>query len=235
MLKIAGMIAKIFISPSPEIIRIEFDKILKERGVSLNHPDLLCFAAGEKVGIEQARKIKQYLSTKPYQSRGKVIIIEDGSVMTAEAQNALLKTLEELPTETIILIGTDSEANLLPTVLSRCQTVRLTAPSKSELFNEYTQDILKMLAWDKAKRFGYIEKLKERELFLDTLVKTFHNLLYQREGKDITHQLTEEEIIKFIQKLIEAQRWSKQNVNIRAILEYLMLEMPNLQNPEKNS
>lgn len=232
MLKIAGMVAKIFISSSPEAIRNEFDEILKKIGANLNHPDLLWFAAGEKVGIEQARKIKQYLSTKPYQLRGKIIIIEDGSVITDEAQNALLKTLEELPKEAIILIGTNSDANLLPTVLSRCQTIRLTTPI-GELLDKYLQDIHEMLSWDKPKRFEYIEKLKERELFLDSLVKTFHNLLYQTREKDMTNRLTEEQIIKFTQKLIEAQSWGKQNVNIRAILEYLMLEMPYLEAREK--
>ncbi len=75
----------------------------------------------EKLKIAEARELKRGLSLKSYQGENRVFIIKTDPAF--EAQNALLKTLEELPDDTFIIFY--SEGDLLPTVLSRCKVINL--------------------------------------------------------------------------------------------------------------
>ncbi len=88
-----------------------------------NQPDVI-YVTHEKpgtIGVEDIRvQINGSVGIKPYSSRRKVYIINEGEKMTVQAQNALLKTLEEPPEYTVILILTANVESLLPTILSRC-------------------------------------------------------------------------------------------------------------------
>ncbi|HBQ50649.1 hypothetical protein A3B42_02480 [Candidatus Daviesbacteria bacterium RIFCSPLOWO2_01_FULL_38_10] len=192
------MIAKLFI-PAADI-----------SDININHPDTLYFKAGEKMGIGEARKIKEHFSLKPYSAKGRTVIIEDASVMTTEAQNALLKTLEEPPEEAILILAAPSDANLLPTILSRCEIIRI--KNKELRIKDYAEDIEKLLNSFTEERFEYIEKLKDRKEFLQGLLNYFHQKLPAN--------------LEFTKELLQAEQWAKQNVNLRGILEYLLLKMP---------
>ncbi len=111
------MIARLLICPSLKTITFNL------KDYRINHPDILYFKAGEKLGIAEARIIKEHFFLKPYSAKGRSAVIEDAGVMTAEAQNALLKTIEELPEAAVFILGSTSEENLLPTILSRGQIV----------------------------------------------------------------------------------------------------------------
>lgn len=204
------MIARLLISPSLEVRISEIAKHLSKLGVSNPHPDLLYIPSESKLGIEQARKIKEYFSLKPYQSKGRVAVLEDGSLLTADAQNALLKTLEELPREALIIIGAASDAVFLPTVLSRCQIVRLNSPDQPA--EKLDTDIEQLLSSTIEERFDYIEKLKDKKEFLFASTSYFHRNLSLYPN--------------FLKEILQAEQWIAQNVNPRAILEYLMLVMP---------
>jgi len=212
------VIARLLISPSVKTVIEEIENILDSAQISHNHPDLLYFKAGEKLGIAQARKIKGHFSLKPYSAKGRVVVLEDASTLTIEAQNSLLKILEEPPREAIILLGAPSEANFLPTILSRVSiqhtssSLSLRAEGPGVIQVHTVHNIEKLLNSNIEERFEYIEKLKEREEFLLSLVIFFREHLPA--NKD------------FVKELLLAEQWAKQNVNIRAILEYLMLVMP---------
>ncbi len=186
-----------------------------EAGVSNPHPDLLYLDSTQKLGIEQARKIKESLSLKPYSLKGKVIILEDASSLTDQAQNSLLKTLEELPKNALFIMGAASDANFLPTILSRCRIVKIDSGATSYKPNI---DIENLTEADTAGRFEYIEKLKDRPKFLSDLVIFFREKMVNNPKNSQT--------TKFIKQLVSAQEWAAANVNTRAILEYLMLVMP---------
>ncbi|HET6924277.1 MAG TPA: hypothetical protein VFH39_00410 [Candidatus Saccharimonadales bacterium] len=89
------------------------------------------------VSVEQIRSIEQFLSRKLPGNGARVVIIESAHGMGREAQNALLKTLEEPPADASIILLADSAASLLPTVRSRAVTVRLLTPDKDELRRYY--------------------------------------------------------------------------------------------------
>ncbi|MCD6320609.1 MAG: DNA polymerase III subunit delta' [Candidatus Desulfofervidaceae bacterium] len=88
------------------------------------HPDVLFIQPeGQSIKIEQIRKVQHSLSFKPASARKRVVIINDADLMTAEAANAFLKTLEEPPLNTILILIAQHKSQLLPTIISRCQVV----------------------------------------------------------------------------------------------------------------
>lgn len=206
------MIARLLISPSLDKRVEEINKILSEAGLKNPHPDLLYLSSETKLGISEARKIKEHFSFKPFQAKGRGVVLEDASTLTVEAQNALLKTLEELPETGLFILSADSDFKLLSTVLSRCQIIRLQPKGERDETTDYTKDIEKLLESTIEERFEYVEKLKDREGFLKFLPFFFHKNL-------VSHK-------DFLKELLQAEEWANQNVNIRAILEYLMLVMP---------
>ncbi len=214
------MIAKLLVSSNLQS-RINQINLLLDK-LPVNHPDVLYIKAGEKLGIGEAKKIKDHLFLKPYSAKGRVVILEDMSPMTIEAQNSLLKTLEELPEEALIILGANSEQNLLPTVISRCELIVLTDHDMSlrgakRRGNLPTPDIEKLLNSNLEERFEYIEKLKERDELLKNLTLFWREKLLENPSSETKN---------FLKHLLEAEKWANQNVNIRATLEYLMLVMP---------
>lgn len=77
------------------------------------------------IGIEEIKNMQKKLFLKPIKSKTKAVILEDAELLTTIAQNALLKSLEEPPANTIIILSSHSKETLLPTILSRCQIIEL--------------------------------------------------------------------------------------------------------------
>lgn len=109
---------------------IEFD--------SNNNPDFSIISPdGNSIKIDQIRQIQKKIIEAPIISKNKVYIIDDADLMTTEAQNCLLKTLEEPPEfVTIILIGSN-ENNFLSTIKSRCTIIKF-----QKIENEEVKDFL---------------------------------------------------------------------------------------------
>ncbi len=106
---------------------------------SQNHPDFLYIEPdGNSIKIEQIRYLQRKIQEKPIISNKKVYIINDADKMTQEAQNCLLKTLEEPPEySTIILIGSNENA-FLNTIKSRCMKLTF-QPIASEEIKQYME------------------------------------------------------------------------------------------------
>ncbi len=90
-----------------------------------NHPDVLHIQPqGNLIRIDQIRALGRTLAMKPYEARYRVVMISDAHRMNPESANALLKMLEEPPEQTLLVLTASETADLLPTVVSRCQLVR---------------------------------------------------------------------------------------------------------------
>ena len=92
-----------------------------------NHPDLLLLRPDKElspVGIDDVRALIKDIGLKPYEGRKKFYIIDGASAMKEEASNALLKTLEEPPSDSVIILIADSLAPVLSTIVSRAQVVK---------------------------------------------------------------------------------------------------------------
>lgn len=91
---------------------------------------LLPEADKKTIGVMQVREVIGRLST--HAIRRRVVLVPQADIMTEEAQNALLKTLEEPNKNTYFILSTDDEYAMLQTIRSRCQTVRLHRTSPSQ-------------------------------------------------------------------------------------------------------
>ena len=97
-------------------------------------------------GVDDVRDIIEEVYKKPFEKDKKVIIIHEGNKLTIQAQNALLKTIEEPPKGVYIIILCESLELILDTIKSRCEIYKLKPLTKSELY-EYI----------KIKKFNYDE------------------------------------------------------------------------------
>lgn len=99
-----------------------------KQALSHNQPDII-YISHEKpntISVEDIRtQINGDIDIKPYSSPRKIYIMNEGEKMTVQAQNALLKTLEEPPEYAVILILTTNVDELLPTILSRCVVLNM--------------------------------------------------------------------------------------------------------------
>ncbi len=100
--------------------------------LSGNHPDVIHIGpSGPFIRIAQIRALCDTLAMKPYEAKLRVVIIENAQTMNPPAGNALLKMLEEPPDKTILILMAPQKADLLPTIVSRCQSIRF-APVTSK-------------------------------------------------------------------------------------------------------
>jgi replication-associated recombination protein RarA len=102
-----------------------------------DHPYTLRVSSveGKAIGIEAVRQLERFLALKVPGSSAfsRAIIIEDAHLLSIEAQNALLKTLEEPPQGTLLLLSVTSEQSVLPTIRSRAQMIAVKKPEQGAL------------------------------------------------------------------------------------------------------
>jgi DNA polymerase-3 subunit delta' len=92
-----------------------------------SHPDvqLVAVASGKKeIGVDRIRELKRFMQLRSMLGKTKVVIIDEAPSLTVAAQNALLKTLEEPPDQSLLILVASNPDALLPTVRSRSQRVR---------------------------------------------------------------------------------------------------------------
>ena len=180
---------------------------------SNNHPDYLEInPENDVIKIEQIRNMQEKISEKPITSQRKVYIIVDSDLMTDQAQNCLLKTLEEPPEyATIILIATN-ESKLLNTIKSRCIKVVFEG-IKEELIENKVREILN------------IEPLKE---FIKKSEGSIGKALDLHEQREIYEKVSgllnniEQDLITIFDK---AEILYKEKEKIQQILEYINISL----------
>ena len=109
-----------------------------------NHTDVEIIKAYEaskngttrhSIGIDQIRELQHKLNLKPFEGAFRVTIFEDSERMTEEASNALLKTLEEPPSQSLLILLASQETQLLPTIRSRCIRIKLNPMPVNEIID----------------------------------------------------------------------------------------------------
>ena len=97
------------------------------------HPDLIWVAkSGKRISIDQIRQLQQQAIYAPTEAERKVYVLEAIEDLSLEAANSLLKILEQ-PPKYLVFILTARSANILPTILSRCQVIRLQSNSAADV------------------------------------------------------------------------------------------------------
>lgn len=185
---------------------------------SSNHPDLHIINNDETtIKREEIDSLIESIYKKSYQSKKKVYIIKDAHEMTLQAANTFLKTLEEPPGDSVIILLTTNVNFLLPTIVSRCQTIKFRNVSKESIKtflkeNYNTDDKTADLAAEYSK--GILNKAVN-------IIKNNDNILNHRA-----------EIIKLFDKIINAdseiiyelENYFEENKdNIDSIIEIMMM------------
>lgn len=190
-----------------------------------SRPDFLCLSGEESIGIEEARKLHQFLIFKPFQENKTAVLIPEAQKLTIEAQNALLKTLEEPPESAQIILTAPDPSWLLPTVVSRCRLVNL--PIALEKLNEKEKKDLNDF-WDLLfsasipQRFLLLEEAKiasDRQTAIAWVDKAImlirEKLLSQKNVQYST----------IINLLNRTKSLLKANTNVRLTLEVFLLDL----------
>ena len=113
------------------------------REIGADEIDIYEVDAASTRGIDSIRELQEAAYTLPYKSAYKVYIIDEVHMLTKEAFNAFLKTLEEPPAHVIFILATTEADKLLDTITSRCQVFQFRAPSR---------EVLRTAALDVAKK-----------------------------------------------------------------------------------
>lgn len=112
--------------------------------LSGNHPDVI-WVTHEKpasIGVDDIRtQINDTIYIKPYSSSYKIYMVDEAEKMTVQAQNALLKTIEEPPSYAVIILMTTNQEVFLPTILSRCIQLNL-RPLKNHVVSDYLTETM---------------------------------------------------------------------------------------------
>lgn len=189
---------------------------------SNNHPDFLQIEPeNNTIKIEQIRNMQEEISVKPIASNKKVFLIVNSDCMTKEAQNCLLKTLEEPPEYATIILTTSNESKLLNTIKSRCMKIPFQKIEESEL-EEYAKNVLNL---NLSKEFikiceGSIGKLLEIEE--DKEIYTgVNSLLDNMERYNFTTLINKAEVLY------------KEREKIQEILEYINVYLYNQKDMKK--
>ena len=117
-----------------------------KQAISLNQPDIIRVTHEKpgSIGVEDIREqLCGDIQVRPYSSPYKIYIVDEAEKMTVQAQNALLKTIEEPPAYGVILLLTTNSDAFLPTILSRCVTLKL-RPVKDALVRKYLMEELQV-------------------------------------------------------------------------------------------
>lgn len=104
-----------------------------KRFLAGSHPDVHRIAEKARVGVDEIRDLIGALQSAAYEGGWKTVILELAGAMTTQAQNCLLKTLEEPPGNTVFLLTAVNTAALLPTIRSRCRMVRVPPMTREEV------------------------------------------------------------------------------------------------------
>lgn len=194
----------------------KFDITLIEKESSKNQ---------NSIGLEEIKTLREKIYLKPIRSSVKAIILEDAHLLTVEAQNALLKVLEEPPENTIIIISANSKENILPTIISRCQITALSAQpvavADDELpeFLDFADRIRQMKIGERLKKAEELSKDKDKALlWISKLILVLRNKLIEDYSDKFLHAS-----IKELQKLYTELQTT--NVGARIAIENTMLSI----------
>ena len=136
----ARIIAKIVNCENPSKDGEPCNKCTSCKAIDLgNHMDVFELDAASHRGIDDVRILREGVKLAPAQGKKKVYIIDEAHMLTVEAANALLKTLEEPPSHVMFILATTNPEKIIDTVRSRAVNINFTKPSMGELVRSLTK------------------------------------------------------------------------------------------------
>ncbi len=166
-----------------KLIAKDFAKIVLNNNIQLdNNPDFeIVEPDGLSIKIDQIRKMQRKILEAPIKSEKKVYIINDADLMTMEAQNCLLKTLEEPPEFVMLILIGSIESNFLNTIKSRCTIIKFQDISDEQIkkylkdkyeINNLSENMLQVFGGS----IGRAERYKDKQDLYDSIFDIIQNI-----------------------------------------------------------
>lgn len=183
-----------------------------------SHPDIHILDYEDKsIKRQDIDDIQNIIYVKPYESNKKIIIMNDSQKMTDQAANTFLKTLEEPPEDTIIILITTNSNIIIPTIASRCQIIKFDRVSEKEIENLLVEKY--NIETEKAKLLsGYSKGILQRALNIEKNV--FKTLELRIDALDIIDDI----LFKGKSVVFDYEKYFDLNKdNIDEIIEIMMI------------
>jgi DNA polymerase-3 subunit delta' len=174
------------------VARYMSNKIIKRRDNSESVDIVKYHPSSASFGVDDVRNIINEVNKKPYEGEKKVLILYMCDKLTTQAQNALLKTIEEPPKGVYLILLSDSLEAILDTIKSRCQIYKLTPLNKEEILSYIEDNYIDLSIDDKKSALAYSagvpgkadkfigdEKLK---YLRDVCIELFEDILKREKG-----------------------------------------------------
>lgn len=184
----------------------------------------------QSIGIDEIKNFQKRIFLKPIKSKTKAVILEDAHFLTIEAQNAMLKILEEPPVNTIILLTVESEESLLPTIISRCSVVAIErdeivlSDKETGEYMLFLKSLPKLTVGERLKKAESLAKDKESSLaWLEKFIVALREKMLDEEIKSSKSSNSAFQSLKSFQELYILLKTT--NVNLRFAWENTLLSL----------
>ncbi|MBI4566627.1 MAG: AAA family ATPase [Planctomycetes bacterium] len=171
-----------------------------------------------EIAIRQVRELIGALSLKPLDRRMRAVLIDEAELLNAESQNALLKTLEEPPERCVFLLVTAAPGLLLPTVASRCHTIRFGPLSDADM-TEFGKTLGKdpeTSAWIMALARGSPGRAKALAADVDEL---------RERARELFDHLARGELNPVIERLAKVRDTGEARRRAQELIDFLILAL----------
>lgn len=213
------------------------------------HPDVMEVCAdGASIKIDQVRSLIRIFAEMPLEASRRVCLIHEAHKMTQEAQNALLKTLEDPVTQSTVVLLTDNLKQLLPTIISRCQIMDFGSAVREAFLAAEARKMVADMVLQMAKNPGlepggmarqFTESGEDPEKLLDFLTSLYRDILAvkTKSGTDLINrdlagiigqcaaQITVKSAVKALDIVFYQARAAKSRGNQNLIWYNMLLEL----------
>lgn len=215
-----------------------FAKKLLDTDIDIENLVEIIEPENNNIKINQIREFNKYIYEKPSNFKYRIFIIKNAHFMRIESQNALLKTLEDMPSYAILIMTTDNKFKLLDTIISRSQSINLKSDKNIVDFNsEITKNVINLV--EKVLDGNYYIISKEKNLFkelsefkhesLYILTKIFSGIYYEDLENTKYNNLLRKLLIlniksreKILLKIESIKNYLKVNINFQIAMEDLI-------------
>lgn len=164
--------------------------------------------------IAKMKELIHFVNLRPYNSTKRLVVVKDVDKLNSESANAILKTLEEPPEDVMIVLTTLNEQKILPTIVSRCQKVRLNVDVDDNIPSDYL-DPEKLSKLSVSEKFKWVEKIAEGENIEQIIV------LWQVHFRQ--KLLLGEDVLSILRQLSSAKDLQQRNISLKLLLENILL------------
>ncbi len=187
--------------------------------------DMYSITGDSSIGIGEVRKIKETIFLAPGTNNKKAVVIKNANLLTAEAQSALLKTLEEPPDSTFIILISDSTETFLATIISRCEIINLLDNKLKKTNKENEKTLVNLNKLTSAGINARLKMAQDNGKTKDSALRFLEEVIKELEIKLIKHKEINlaKKILPEGQKIYTDLKTT--NINPRLTLEYFLLKL----------